>query len=68
MSTDINPDYIRRRDAAMANALAIVESAALASYAKYPPRPMVYCATDYLSDCGAADTPILGINTVKGLR
>lgn len=65
LNPNIDPDYIRRRDAAMAKAIAIVEAAAVASYAKYPPPPPVICSTNYLPNSGAADTPILGITTIE---
>lgn len=61
-------DTNQRRDADFAKLLAMVEADARAYAKKYPaPKPVV-CPTTYLGNSGAADTPILGVNTVRGLR
>jgi len=64
----IDRNYIKRRDAAIAKIMADVEVAGRAYAAKHKPPPEIRTPTHYLADCGAADMPILGINTIGGLR
>ena len=67
--TDYDPDYLRRKQAALDAAVVAVESSAK-DYAKTRPRIITgrVMSNDYLPDTFGVGAPIRGVNTIKGMR